>query len=130
MDAGDVGDVAGREAVEIFAVGRVGDHFGVAAVAREMRKVGRLIVMDRPQVAIDMIPAATAGREFIAREPEDLAARRLEIIPDPLSVGREEFMPGDFHVHEAFVDQLLARAVGADGQMRSTLCQGLSLIHI
>ena len=24
-------------------------------------------------------------------------------------------MPGDFHVHEAFVDQLLARAVGADG---------------
>lgn len=81
------GIAPGREEVEIFAVGRMGDHLAVAAVSREALHVGRLVIMDRPHVAIDMIPVSLAGRDFIARQPEHLAARRLEIVPDPFAVG-------------------------------------------
>ena len=79
-----------------------------------MAHVWRLIIMDRPLVAIDMIPLPPPRGDLIARQPEDFPARRLQIIPDPGAIGREELMARNFHVHDPLVDQLLATAVGAD----------------
>ena len=50
MNARHVGNVFGCEEIEIFAVGRMGDHFAVTAIAGEMLQIGRLIIMDRPHI--------------------------------------------------------------------------------
>jgi len=112
---GFVGDEFGVEKIKPFSIRRVRDHVFVAAVAGKQRVVGRNIEMHAPFVPLQMIPGAFAGFDIAARDPEILAARRLQIIPDGFSVGAPEFVAGDFHHHRALVDEFQIRAVGADG---------------
>ncbi len=114
LDAGDVGQLLGPKQVDPLAVGSVRHHFVVAAVAREHRPVGRHVEVHGPFVALEVVPRPPAGRDLVGGQPEILAPRRLQVVPDGPAVGAEEFVAGDLHVHGAGVDLGPTRAVGAD----------------
>ena len=61
------------------------------------------------------MPVAAGAPRRRSGQPEFLAARRLQVIPNDFPVETPEFMAGDFHVHAALVHQALVAAVGADG---------------
>src|SRR5213596_3708882 len=46
----------------------------------------RLVEMHRPLAALQVIPGPPAGRQFIPGQPEHVAARRLQVVPDPAAV--------------------------------------------
>ncbi|KAG5725554.1 hypothetical protein E4T56_gene5987, partial [Termitomyces sp. T112] len=110
-----IADHARGKQVQPFAIGCMGHHLAVSAIAGKQFEVRRLVIMHRPLVAFQMIPCALARPHIIARKPEDLPPRRLQIVPDRLAIGRKELMARDLIVHGPRVDQFLARAVGADG---------------
>jgi hypothetical protein len=83
----------------------VSDHFFVAAIAGEELAVGRNLEVYGPVIAFDLVPGAAAHRRH-AGEPEDLAARSLQVVPDGLAVDVEELVARDLHVHRALVHEL------------------------
>jgi hypothetical protein len=46
--------------------------------------------------ALQVIPGALSGGDFIARQPKYLTSRGLKIVPDRFSIGAEELMSGYF----------------------------------
>src|SRR5438132_13523208 len=87
------------EQLDTFAGLRVRDHLAIADITGKELSVRRNVEMNRPFIALEMIPCAPAGFDFIARDPEILATWRLQIIPDRAAIAAEELVAGDFHVH-------------------------------
>jgi hypothetical protein len=56
-------------------------------------------------IAFHVVPAPDFAIRGCRREPEDLAARRLQVVPHRRTIDVEELVPGDFHVHRAAVDE-------------------------
>src|SRR5437762_1106410 len=67
-----------------------------------------------PVVAVDWVSRANALLDTDAGDPELLAARSLEVVPDGFAIGAPEFVAGDFHFHGAVVHEFHADAIGAD----------------
>ena len=88
------------------------------------------VVVHRPVVALDVIPARAVPSGLGRRQPELLAARSLQVVPDGLAVDVEELVAGDLHVHGASVHEPAARPPSRIVQMRSTRCQGPSWQYI
>src|SRR3989442_3167997 len=62
-----------------------------------------------------MVVSSLSSRYFIAGDPKIFPARRLQVIPDDLAIGAEEFMPGDLHIHRACMDFSEPGSVATDG---------------
>src|SRR5215469_14049328 len=88
--------------------------FGGPLPAEEL-SIARHVEMDRPLVAVQMIPGPFSRVDVVARQPEYLAARSLQVVPDRAAVVTPELVPGDFHRHGARVDLGKSAAVAADG---------------
>src|SRR4029079_15608166 len=80
----------GAKQIYPLAVLRARHRSLMASITREERTVGRYVVMHRPFIALKMIPGAKTGRDFVSAQPENFAARSLEIVPDCFSVRAEE----------------------------------------
>src|SRR4051812_4509205 len=91
------------------------DHLAVAAVATEHRSVARYVEVYRPFVALQVKPGSFAGRDLVPCDPEVLASRRLQVIPDHLSVVAEKLVAGNLHVHGAGVKLCQPTAVSVHG---------------
>ena len=65
-------------------------------------------------LAGDRVADPLARFDVHAREPELLAPRRLQVVPDPLAVVAEELVAGDLVLHRPPVHQPKLLAVGAD----------------
>src|SRR5580698_143573 len=96
----------------IFGVGHLA---GIAAITGKQRAIARDIEMDRPFVALQVIPKALGCGDFVTGEPEILPARSLEVVPNPFAVRAEKFVPGDFVLHGAFVNECKTGAIRMDG---------------
>ena len=59
----------------------------IAAVATEQFSVNGDVEVNRPFVALQVIPRAGPRLNGIAREPEILSPRCLQVIPDRLPIG-------------------------------------------
>src|SRR5262249_61743609 len=94
----------GAEWVAPFAALTPRRHPVARPVSRDELPVRRDVDMHRPLVALQVVPGAIPRGEFVAREPEVFAARRLQVVPDDTAVGAEEFVAGDLHVHRAGVN--------------------------
>lgn len=79
-----IDDVLRLQQLDPFAVRRVGHHVGVAAVAGEGHVVGGDIEVHAPFVGLEAFPHAPAGGQLQAGHPEYLAARCLQVVPQPL----------------------------------------------
>src|SRR5258708_27417577 len=86
-----------------------------AAVAGEQLSIGRYVEVYGPFLAVEVVPGAMARGEVHARKPEHRALGSLQVVPDRLAVGAEEFVARYFHVHGAFVHEPQAGAIGSDG---------------
>src|SRR5205085_773840 len=93
-----VGHHLRMEQIKPLPVLRRGDAVGTAAIAGEQLPVGRDVVMHRPFAALQVIPNPFARRDLVAANPEDLAARRLQVVPDPTAVTAEELVSFDLHI--------------------------------
>ena len=109
-----VRDQLGAEQIDPLAILGARHLARVAAVAAEQLAVARDVEVNRPLVALQVIPRPLARIDAVSRQPEILAARRLQIVPDGLAVGAPEFVAEDLHRHRARVDLLDLRAVGPD----------------
>lgn len=67
----------GTKQVDPLAVGGARHLSGIAAVAAEQRAVARNIEVNRPLVALEVIPGPLAGFDVVPGQPEILAPRRL-----------------------------------------------------
>src|SRR5439155_17711141 len=82
----------GTKQVEPLSIRGVSDLALIAAVAAEELAIVRHIEVDRPLVALQMVPSPFTIHDVVAGEPEIFAARRLQIVPNHLAVGAPEFM--------------------------------------
>ncbi len=57
------------------------------------------VEMNRPLVPLQVIPGPLPRLHVVSRQPEVLASRRLQIVPDRLSVRAPELVPEDLHRH-------------------------------
>src|SRR5437868_11718907 len=71
--------------------------------------------MNRPLIALQVVPRLLSIDNVVAGQPEILAARRLQIVPDDLAFGAPELMPGDFHEHRTSVNLSDLAAVRPNG---------------
>jgi hypothetical protein len=62
-----------------------------------------------------VVPGSLTRRDFIAGEPEILATRNLQVIPDHAAVVAEELMSGDLHIHRAGMNLLQSVAIRLNG---------------
>ena len=92
LDAGHIRHALGPEQVDPLTIGRARHHFAVAAVSREQGPVGRHVEVHRPFIALQVIPGALPRRNLVAGQPEILAARRLQVVPDRIAVRGEELV--------------------------------------
>ena len=70
----------------------------------EQRSIRRDIVMHGPLASFKVIPGSFAGRDIVAGQPEDLAARSLQVVPDHLAIAAEELVPFNLHINSAMVN--------------------------
>src|SRR5215831_16694365 len=70
------------EQIDPPAVWRMRDLPRIAAITAEEAAVARHVEMDRPLVALEMIPGAFSRADVVARQPENLATGPLQVIPD------------------------------------------------
>src|SRR5947209_5844886 len=103
------------EQIDPFSVRCVRYLTGIATVATEERTIPCHIEMNGPFVARQVVPSALSISQSITGEPEILAFRGLQVVPDGLSVGTPKLMPSNLHGHRAVVDQHILRSVSVDG---------------
>ena len=94
----------GMKQLDPFAVGSPGDLARVTAVAAEKTFVGGDIEVDRPGVAIHVVPAAFAGVDVVAGQKKVFALGGLQVVPEGFAINAPEFMAGNFHGHGALVN--------------------------
>src|SRR6266576_147952 len=71
--------------------------------------------MHGPLASFKVIPGSFAGRDIVACQPEDLAPRSLQVVPDHLAIAAEEFVSFNLHVNRAMVNLGQPGAIGANG---------------
>ena len=119
IDKGLVGDAAVLDQfrpkqVNPLSIGGMRHLVLVTAVTAEQLSIARYVEMDRPLVALEMIPGSFSGIDVVARQPEDFAARCLQVVPNGAAVVTPELVPGDFHRDGAVVNLGQTAAVAAD----------------
>src|SRR5215831_14777522 len=85
------------------------------AIASEKLSIRRNVEMHGPFRPLDAVTNGFSSRQHNARQPEFLAFRCLQIVPDDFAVGIEEFVPGNLHFHFSSVNFTQSGAIGADG---------------
>src|SRR5437764_11547517 len=76
----------------------------IAAIAAEQLSVPGHIEVDRPLVALQMIPGSRTCLDVVACYPEVFSARSLEVVPESLAIDAPELVSENFHCHRARMD--------------------------
>jgi hypothetical protein len=100
--------------VNPLAVIRCGHAVGPAAITAKEGLVGRDVEMHGPLVLLQVVPGPFPCLDLVTTDPEDVAARRLQVVDNTLAVRAEEFMAVNLKVHKTRLDVGQSRAVSAD----------------
>src|SRR6267143_5388990 len=103
-----------REQINPLAVTRSSDAARTPSVTRKKLSVRRDVIMHRPFRALHLVANAFARSKHNTCQPKLLSFGGLQVVPDDFSVGTEELMAGNFHIHGSRVDLAQAGSVRAD----------------